>query len=80
MLRDTLTHRTTCTDEEVVAKLAELDIVVMDLERANARVIEAQSKNVGGSTYQVVGLATIVKVNRFTGDTKSGNIDAKEQS
>ncbi|KAH8554201.1 CASP C terminal-domain-containing protein [Umbelopsis sp. PMI_123] len=32
-------------DEEVVAKLAELDIVVMDLERANARVIEAQSKN-----------------------------------
>lgn len=33
-------------DEEVVAKLAELDIVVMDLERANARVIEAQSKNV----------------------------------
>ncbi|GAB5590301.1 hypothetical protein Unana1_05201 [Umbelopsis nana] len=32
-------------DEEVVAKLAELDIVVMDLERANARVVEAQSKN-----------------------------------
>jgi homeobox protein cut-like len=38
------------TDEEVVAKLAELDIVVMDLERANARVIEAQSKNVRYST------------------------------
>lgn len=33
------------TDEEVVAKLAELDIVVMDLERSNAKVVEAQSKN-----------------------------------
>ncbi|CAM0141975.1 hypothetical protein VKS41_004322 [Umbelopsis sp. WA50703] len=32
-------------DEEVVAKLAELDIVVMDLERSNAKVVEAQSKN-----------------------------------
>ncbi|KAG2174308.1 hypothetical protein INT43_004331 [Umbelopsis isabellina] len=31
--------------EEVVAKLAELDIVVMDLERSNAKVVEAQSKN-----------------------------------
>jgi hypothetical protein len=41
------------TDEEVVAKLAELDIVVMDLERANARVVEAQSKNVSASQHQL---------------------------
>lgn len=29
-------------DEEVVGKLAELDIVTMDLERANARIIQLE--------------------------------------
>jgi hypothetical protein len=40
-----LTVSVAMPDEEVVAKLAELDIVVMDLERSNAKVVEAQSKN-----------------------------------
>lgn len=34
------------TDEEVVGKLAELDIVMMDLERANGRIVELERKNV----------------------------------
>lgn len=33
-------------DEEVVGKLAELDIVMMDLERANGRIVELERKNV----------------------------------
>ncbi|KAF7729005.1 hypothetical protein EC973_005036 [Apophysomyces ossiformis] len=33
-------------DGEVVGKLAELDIVSMDLERANARIVELERKNV----------------------------------
>ena len=33
-------------DEEVVGKLAELDIVMMDLERANAKIVELERKNV----------------------------------
>ncbi|RUS14710.1 CASP C terminal-domain-containing protein, partial [Endogone sp. FLAS-F59071] len=32
-------------DEEVVAKLAELDIVMMDLERANGKIVEVERKN-----------------------------------
>ncbi|KAK4512631.1 uncharacterized protein ATC70_003335 [Mucor velutinosus] len=32
-------------DEEVVGKLAELDIVTMDLERANGRIIQLEKKN-----------------------------------
>ncbi|KAI9496836.1 Golgi vesicle transport-related protein [Zychaea mexicana] len=32
-------------DEEVVGKLAELDIVMMDLERANAKIVELERKN-----------------------------------
>ncbi|CDS06133.1 hypothetical protein LRAMOSA08661 [Lichtheimia ramosa] len=32
-------------DEEVVGKLAELDIVMMDLERANGRIVELERKN-----------------------------------
>lgn len=35
-----------CADEEVVAKLAELDIVMMDLERANGKIVEVERKNV----------------------------------
>lgn len=33
-------------DQEVVGKLAELDIIMMDLERANTRIIELENKNV----------------------------------
>ncbi|KAI9312004.1 CASP C terminal-domain-containing protein [Dichotomocladium elegans] len=33
-------------DEEVIGKLAELDIVMMDLERANSRIVELERKNV----------------------------------
>ena len=33
-------------DEEVVAKLAELDMIVADLERANSRVVTVERRNV----------------------------------
>jgi homeobox protein cut-like len=33
-------------DEEVVGKLAELDMVTMDLERANGRIIQLEKKSV----------------------------------
>lgn len=36
---------TCAVDEEVVGKLAELDIVTMDLERANGRIIQLEKKN-----------------------------------
>ncbi|CAO3635894.1 unnamed protein product [Cunninghamella echinulata] len=32
-------------DQEVVGKLAELDIIMMDLERANTRIVELENKN-----------------------------------
>ncbi|KAI8093690.1 CASP C terminal-domain-containing protein [Halteromyces radiatus] len=32
-------------DQEVVGKLAELDIIMMDLERANARIVELEKKS-----------------------------------
>lgn len=41
-------------DEEVVGKLAELDIVMMDLERANGRIIELEKKNVRKEAYHCV--------------------------
>lgn len=33
-------------DEEIAGKLAELDIVTMDLERANSRIIQLEKNNV----------------------------------
>ena len=33
-------------DQEVVAKLAELDMIVADLERANSRVVTVERRNV----------------------------------
>ena len=33
-------------DQEVVAKLAELDMMVADLERANSRVVTVERRNV----------------------------------
>ena len=42
------------TDEEVVGKLAELDIVMMDLERANGRIVELERKNVSHYLLQMV--------------------------
>lgn len=35
-----------CADHEVVAKLAELDMVVADLEHANSRVATVERRNV----------------------------------
>jgi len=35
------------TDQEVVAKLAELDMMVADLEHANSRVATVERRNVG---------------------------------
>jgi hypothetical protein len=34
------------TDQEVVAKLAEMDFIVADLERANSRVAAVERRNV----------------------------------
>lgn len=34
------------SDQEVVAKLAELDMIVADLERANSRVVTVERRNV----------------------------------
>lgn len=33
-------------DQEVVAKLAEVDMIVADLERANSRVVTVERRNV----------------------------------
>lgn len=33
-------------DQETVSKLAELDLVVADLERANTRIVTAERRNV----------------------------------
>ncbi len=38
-----------CIDEEVVTKLAELDMMVSDLERANSRVVTVERRNVSTS-------------------------------
>ncbi|ORE16920.1 hypothetical protein BCV71DRAFT_10587 [Rhizopus microsporus] len=40
-------------DEEVVGKLAELDIVTMDLERANARIIQLEKTIVKKKRYSI---------------------------
>ena len=39
-------RRRVFTDQEVVAKLAELDMMVADLERANSRVVTVERRNV----------------------------------
>lgn len=39
------------TDQEVVAKLAELDMMVADLERANSRVVTVERRNVRTLIY-----------------------------
>lgn len=36
-------------DQEVVAKLAEVDMIVADLDRANSRVATVERRNVGSS-------------------------------
>lgn len=41
---------TLLTDQEVVAKLAEVDMIVADLERANSRVATVERRNVSGSS------------------------------
>ena len=40
----------TIQDQEVVAKLAELDMMVADLEHANSRVATVERRNVRGIT------------------------------
>lgn len=40
-----------CIDEEVIGKLAELDMVTMDLERANGRIIQLEKKVVKLNSY-----------------------------
>lgn len=45
-------------DAEVVGKLAELDMVTMDLERANGRIIQLEKKVVGWVTVRMT--ATIL--------------------
>ena len=40
-------HTRAQIDQEVVAKLAELDMMVADLERANSRVVTVERRNVG---------------------------------
>ncbi|KAI8146041.1 hypothetical protein BJV82DRAFT_403473 [Fennellomyces sp. T-0311] len=44
-------------DEEVVGKLAELDIVMMDLERANTKIVELERKNVSCENVNVANRA-----------------------
>jgi hypothetical protein len=39
-------------DQEVYAKLAEMDMVVADLERANTRVATVERRNVSGHPLQ----------------------------
>ena len=39
------------TDHEVVAKLAELDMMVADLERANSRVVTVERRNVSEGNF-----------------------------
>lgn len=45
-IRETGFHLSIETDQEVVAKLAELDMMVADLERANSRVVTVERRNV----------------------------------
>lgn len=44
-----------CADHEVVAKLAELDMVVADLEHANSRVATVERRNVCLITLPAAG-------------------------
>ena len=40
-------------DQEVVAKLAEVDMIVADLDRANSRVATVERRNVRSLTIRV---------------------------
>ena len=45
-LAERKSHLTPFVDQEVVAKLAELDMMVADLEHANSRVATVERRNV----------------------------------
>lgn len=47
-----------CVDQEVVEKLAELDMMVADLERANSRVVTVERRNVRASRLLSMGRIT----------------------
>ena len=38
------------TDQEVVAKLAEVDMIIADLDRANSRIAALEHRNVGSTS------------------------------
>lgn len=50
-----------CVDQEVVEKLAELDMMVADLERANSRVVTVERRNVRAS--RLLSMGTITQTN-----------------
>ena len=56
-------------DQEVVAKLTELDMIVADLERANSRVVTVERRNVSTVRSQCVPYWAHSPV--FTGITPS---------
>ena len=43
-------------DQEVVSRLAEVDMIVADLERANSRVAAVERRNVGYQNFCVIRL------------------------
>jgi len=47
-------HSNALADQELVAKLAEMDFVVADLERANSRVSTVERRNVGVRSISVL--------------------------
>ncbi|KAI9274670.1 Golgi vesicle transport-related protein [Phascolomyces articulosus] len=57
-------------DEEVVGKLAELDIVMMDLERANAKIVELERKNYDTLTFSFLILKKKQNIRPDTAETQ----------
>jgi hypothetical protein len=45
-------------DQEVVAKLAEMDFIVADLERANSRVAAVERRNVSSSLHNLISICS----------------------
>lgn len=51
------------TDEEVIAKLAEVDMIIADLDRANSRIASLEHRNVG-FTFVVSPFLWVILSNR----------------
>jgi hypothetical protein len=57
------------TDQEVVSKLAEIDMIVADLERANSRVATVERRNVWRTV--VLHRYALADVSKTSGDIES---------